>query len=1102
MSLWEHGPAKPWHIRNSNKGRSKRQTDRSLSWIESNVLWHVKFDEEQYQQLIDEFLLKHKQDIFNLLGMKHWQLNLEQAHEYQQVANMHHWQMDITQRYFRQHKGILLFPNAKFRSDYQEIFDVRSAMVHQLPMQVPQTLVNRQQWRVQPVNVYHINEIEAIGQLANSIFENGRFHVQEPLCKQTWIWGVGWDRSVLALAESGSLSITPKYHGKYGSMILTLTGKNATENAFNYRQLTNQWNKRNITNQLLKYPNVIIMACTKRKNGVIVSKNVDICAMALNPAGQKHWDELEKDKLRQIPSPPIIRFRISKDDIKESLEASGNDVTKTQQYWQERSSTINLKPFIAVKLPPGFKGTKTTNDRRWRMGRLVEKANELLQDAHNTAYRFQPKDEKQKMNQRVKVKNQKLKDNNIADDQNNVDDDQDVDIRLNRGNSNVIAHATGMSEECADSNSNQQGNRNDNSNEQDNRNDINSNQNAHISNTSDSTFNIYDEIPATEDGMHVWVDNNKNNNSNDNGNNNSNDNSNDNSTPHKLFPLARWQFNQGSPLTRMAENKWKWQRKHCKATIAQGDVLYELKFEDFCLLEWNVNLPLQNTNETANLINTDNLFDQINGIEYFYLRHEHIPEFDAASQGSSRLVAVTVQGVLFGLLQLWISVERPQELDAQGNTLGQKCIVQQRCSTANRIDLNCIEWDEKDGYKCKAINADLDLLDEIGTSKIKFDNNDVTHQLDVIRVELESILEADNSAKNMLAGIAKSTAKYPCSNCEANGTDLYSFPTPRTMCFRTRDPVETAMRAAQVSGDANIMGCKESPIYDAPVHKYAGSILHDWEGIFALILSCIKGCINAYSTGQAGIVMLQQKVDTVHKIFAKIMKKQDVRDFLQENEITEDIQHEIDRINAELHQLLPEYEAEEQKLKDEMKQSQADEMITYLNILKKYKINEYYCLAGSVQGVMCKRICKARKEMIVMLKNLSYPVGILWELLLQNANYLYSMLKHKHQTKFTNFELSTLKHAYIDFYHQLVLVVRLWRSDGDLTIKPHYLMHDLEQVFLTAISNAYTDEERIENVNQLIKAILRLYANCQGNRFGSKELFVGRRMNSRVLSCG
>ena len=66
-----------------------------------------------------------------------------------------------------------------------------------------------------------------------------------------------------------------------------------------------------------------------------------------------------------------------------------------------------------------------------------------------------------------------------------------------------------------------------------------------------------------------------------------------------------------------------------------------------------------------------------------------------------------------------------------------------------------------------------------------------------------------------------------------------------------------------------------------------------------------------------------------------------------------------------------------QKWLNKLKTSENSAMQQYLKVLHKYQINEYYCLSGSVQGIMCKRICKARKELDVLAKNINYVDGIL-----------------------------------------------------------------------------------------------------------------------------
>ena len=49
--------------------------------------------------------------------------------------------------------------------------------------------------------------------------------------------------------------------------------------------------------------------------------------------------------------------------------------------------------------------------------------------------------------------------------------------------------------------------------------------------------------------------------------------------------------------------------------------------------------------------------------------------------------------------------------------------------------------------------------------------------------------------------------------------------------------------------------------------------------------------------------------------------------------------------------------------------------------------NIYYCLSGSVQGIVCKGTCKARKKLGVLAKNINCVDGILWKLLLEIQSF-------------------------------------------------------------------------------------------------------------------
>ena len=1087
LTQWEYDNDRPhslWRIKNVNKNRQTRAEQKSVLWLERMLQWHVKSDNNKYFQLLSVLFEKHKSLIFEQFGWKRIQLSLEQAHEFQQIIGMLNWQMVASQKYFRVNKGVLLYPNDKDRRDYRKQFWILSAQVHLLILQIVLTFVKRQQLHFQNVKVYHINEIESLGQLCTSIFNNGRFYIQQPLSKDEWLYTSGWDRSVEGLAQSGCLGITKHFHGKYSSIIQTLTSENVAENETNYRELNNHWGKKDMTNQMLKFPTMIIIAVIHRdENNNIISKAVESCVMCLNKQGQKQANKIHGETMNRIPGPRVESFNINQQQINNAMNAS-NDLSLTETYWQNRSQMLNLDAFIAVQLPKGFNPTTDTSNINMNLNEAHTQAMKLLIEGKSVQYRYKPKDDQK---------------NNDNSNENANADDQSETPYMTRFRAQQS----------------QQSNNNDNNN---NNNDNNNNNNANISdipidnNDNDNSMNrnlnnvdLYDSNYSTSD----YDINNDNPRSYDSDGNSISDVSkseselsDDDSPVHRLHPLCRWNFNCGSRLNRLAESDWNWQRKHCRSSVMQGNTLYLLKFEDLSTHIWNVELPRYNTNEIADTLTRELLFDQINGVKYIYLPHDWIPDYDEEDLPMNRLFAITLQDFLIGLLQLHVTTDKHHATDHRGDTNGRKCLIFQRCLITDPIDLGNVNWDEKENYKYKNINNNANILDEIGSINVKYDSQYV-HQLHVFRIELKTYLQFDNSAKNMVAGISKASSKNPCAICEASGQQIYSFPDPLTMCFVTRNQLQTVARSLHLSkSEKHHKGCKETPIWDCPVHRYAPTTLHDFEGIFAVVLHCLKCYINKYTNSNQSLIELQDYNKYINELYAKLAKLQDAQHFLADQPQNEQIKKEKQLLTEQILPLKREFEQEEKKWIQELEMAEQGPLQQYLKILKKFKINEYYCMKNSVQGIMCKRICQARKELVAVAKSVNSIGGILWELLFENLNFVYYMLKIKYHDKFKRFELASVKHAYIDFYHQLVLAVRVWRDKGDLTIKPHYLVHDLEYCLSESMSTAFVDEERIENVNQHVKGAKRLYHSGAGNQYGCREMLVGRRMNDRVLSCG
>ena len=691
LSLWENNDdnaERLWRIKKTNQLRCARAERKSVLWIERMLLWHVKHNQDQYDQLLAQLFIKYKTQIYQQFGWKHIQLSFEQAHEFQQIVRLLHWQMELSQKYFRTHKNVLLFPNSKDRKTYREQFWIPSAMVHLLNLQMTATMVKRQQLHVKKCKVYHIHEIDSLGQLASAILNNGRFCIQEPLSKQEWLYCSGWDKSVEGLIQAGCLGITKHYHGKYSSLLQTMTSPNVAENESNYREINNNWSKRELTNQMLKFPNIIIMAIINRnENDEIISQFVQACVMSFDIDSQHSANEQFSDSLTQIMSPPVERLNIKVNEMQHALNVQ-HDHSVTEIYWQNRSQMFNLNAFLAVTLPNGFNGATDTSKLNLSIDELNTQADTLLQQAKNQDYRFKSQ-VSQSQNKNNCKDNSNVNDDNLSPVISSEDDDVDILLAGGRVRYNFRPR---HSQESYYSN-------NDNDNHMnDNNNDTNA--------SSVSEYNINDENNHFDsDGSFIPQTN---------YNSDSSESDEDN---HVLHPLLRWNFNEGSRLNRMAESDWLWRRKHCTATSTQGNTVYHLSFDLISTHEWNVELPMHKTTEIADTLSIDSLFDQTNGVKHIYLTHEWIPNYDSINLPANCLFAITIQDLMIGLLQLHITVDKHAELDHLGNDNGRKCIIWQRGRFTDYIDLSQVDWNDQDNGKCINIETNLDILDEIGSKK-------------------------------------------------------------------------------------------------------------------------------------------------------------------------------------------------------------------------------------------------------------------------------------------------------------------------------------------------------------------------------------------------
>ena len=408
--------------------------------------------------------------------------------------------------------------------------------------------------------------------------------------------------------------------------------------------------------------------------------------------------------------------------------------------------------------------------------------------------------------------------------------------------------------------------------------------------------------------------------------------------------------------------------------------------------------------------------------------------------------------------------------------------------------------------KIDLLNDNLDDLTKI--IPFTLSDNDcskchVSGKFDWFRLDGDGYIEFDNKGKNVNYGFSTSSCNNPCSTCDASKQTIRSFPTPVTMSFNSRTTADTIAKVAMKDENAiHNMGCQKVPIYDVPVHKQGPTPMHNAQGEFAIGCNTFQDFICCCSDGDTLLKMEQEQLKQIQEKYERISHLQDLKANMDKTNM-QDVRASIRANDHELAQLCTQYNMELQNWQTRMQTTFANNHKSkFLQIMEKYHINLYYCMDNSVQGKMCERICKARDEMVKLAKEIDYTAGILWEHFWENLTFVYTMTKRKKNTKYDIVDLATLKQAYINLYHQTVLIVKLWRKKGQSGMKIHYTMHDIEHCMRMFMSNGRHDDERFEAVNQHCQECAKLYQGWNGNRHGCKQLFMARRLNARALSCG
>ena len=190
--------------------------------------------------------------------------------------------------------------------------------------------------------------------------------------------------------------------------------------------------------------------------------------------------------------------------------------------------------------------------------------------------------------------------------------------------------------------------------------------------------------------------------------------------------------------------------------------------------------------------------------------------------------------------------------------------------------------------------------------------------------------------------------------------------------------------------------------------------------------------------------------------------------------------------NKMLIQILKEKQLEYQKMlaaKKKLKQLKKDtfasnEVIEYERYEKKLQIKESQYFEGSIQGRSAYNFVKGRNEVTDILRNKHLECFEMFEILLEQLNFLMDCMWKKNYVAFNKDVLNELKATVINFEYLYKIFIDKYGANvkGKTTVKVHLLEHCYEYVEFNKYSPAWHDDQRIEAMNQLYKKFYSLFS--------------------------
>ena len=1103
------------------KKRSKQKCNLLLYKI---IRWIGKNDSRFINRILTDFLSKHKPEIY---GYKRFKLSDIKSVELQNRLQLTNNKMRILQRFIKENTGTMLLCAENVWRKYQTQQDMLTGVTMQLKLAVCSRFVNtHKQMPVQELPVYLVDIRDAMSRITSATLNSGTFKLHPTLKQNEIKYCVGYDKSDSGCQGSVNAVIRDKCHGKYGSIITTLTHEKVDEKYINCLEIAKLRNGQSIMNQLLLFPNIIIIGKIHEKSWKFVT-----FPMIFTPETQKMIDEEHKQQLCDIQSPDIefvnidptllpklpVPIKIKKEELDNEIKDNCNDndidiamqveiqnnpndndidihvsipqsaenvstvvhahisslphkhklpsikphpsslqeqQTKSQtvdpgqqtaEFWHEKQQLLHFKGLFVVKLPAKFELKFDVNDN----GNAMYKKYQRQIDQWITQIEASESQIWHKLTENDKNNKQKKK----SKTKSKINDLPMPEFERSRSRDSVASSLY------------------------DPMNDLN-------------------DLNETDDEIEWERVNRENKNK-----------KGKKKIKFRTYSLTDFTFNKGSRLNRYQQSYWKSQTTHCAVgMVQQNNTIIVVHWLELLHNEYNDSLPQVN-NGTYIDFSIDTLFDDYEGISHFWINKKNLPQNHNDNAKKYYTFVIEQGNLIAGIVTVCVQKISNPPLQAERYYNLRQCIIISRCIAYEDFAIDNCDFNNTNSNLCIPKCFDLKKLFDKGATKCQY-QHDLQHKLSFWSMNSNFVFQSDNKGKNMYGGIASSSCGHPCAICEGSTDQFYSLTTPQTMSFQTRTVIrkQQQLQAGCVKAGVNrkidlkkSKGVQNVPIYKINAHNIAATTLHNFEGIMAVFMSSYRDMLCDSRGHKQQWLDIQNQCQQLQDQYEKIIKLQNILT----QTIKDDTNHKLtqwitqteDNVRNLTKQYLTDYAKWEQINKSDAIHKRLSKFVT---IMKEHQISLYYFLNNSIQGVMVPRLLNARQELIDLATNtVDQTVGCLLKHLLHNLNYLYIMMKHKSSRNWTLHECATLKQAYIDFYHQHAMFVRLFRRTGSIALKAHFTMHDVTKCIFLRSSVTLEDDERFECVNQNVAAHKNTYARYCGP---DKLNLIGRRTNSESLN--